>query len=96
VTEAYFDDEGRLTQWPSRKRREHQRAVLRRLAERFETGRPYSEMEVNAVLKAAHTFGDHALLRRELYEEGLLRRTNDGARYWREGVADAPEATDGL
>jgi hypothetical protein len=81
--EGYFDREGRLLLWPSRKRSDLRRLVLERLIERFELGRGYAEPEVNAILKAAHTFEDHVLLRRELFDGGLLDRLPDGRRYWR-------------
>ncbi|RYG46181.1 DUF2087 domain-containing protein [bacterium] len=81
--EGYFDREGRLVLWPSRKRGDLRRLVLERLIERFEPERDYKEIEVNAILKAAHTFEDHALLRRELSDGGLLDRLPDGSRYRR-------------
>ncbi len=48
--------------------------VLRWLAERFEYGRAYSEREVNDLLAASHP--DYATLRRELYDNYLLDRTD--------------------
>lgn len=56
-----------------------QRFALERLASAFDPGRVYSEREVNEALRDRHTFGDWALLRRELVEGGLLRRTPNGA-----------------
>ena len=41
------------------------------------------EAAVNDLLNRWHTFADPAYLRRSLVDEGLLRRTDDGARYWR-------------
>lgn len=78
--EQFFDEHGRLTVWPARPA--HRQAVLERLLDSFEPGRLYSEPEVNDVLKDLHTFGDHALLRRELFERGLLDRERNGAAYW--------------
>ncbi len=46
--------------------------------------RRYGEREVDAILKQWHTFGDHATLRRDLYDNGFLGRTRDGSQYWRE------------
>jgi hypothetical protein len=83
----YLDDEGRLTTWPSaRNRKAVQTLVLRYLAEKFEFGRDYSEREVNDLLNRWHTFGDPALLRRELFENGYVNREKSGARYWRTKV----------
>jgi hypothetical protein len=77
----YLDQEGRLTQWPSP--RILQRVALDYLATKLEIGQVYSEKDINKLLNLWHTFGDPALLRRELYELGLLNRHKDGAEYWR-------------
>jgi hypothetical protein len=53
------------------------------------TGQPlfalpaYSERQVNDILQAWHSFGDHSLLRRELCDRGLLARDTSGIRYWK-------------
>lgn len=74
-----FDTQGRLQQWPAK--RSVQQLVLWPLWMRFEAKRVYREAEVNAVLKAAHGFGDHATLRRELIMARLLERTPDCREY---------------
>ena len=59
---------------------------------KFEFGRTYRELEVNAILKGWHGFSDWALLRRELFERRLLDRTPNGLSYTRvepHGVPDA-------
>lgn len=48
--------------------------VLRYLAQRFEPGRDYYESEVNRILQGVHK--DHAMLRRYLVDEKLLRRAS--------------------
>jgi hypothetical protein len=78
----YLDKQGRVKTWPSRQHKRLQREVLEYLAAKFEKGRHYSEREVNALLNRHHTFGDPALLRRELIEAGLLVRKRDGSAYW--------------
>ncbi len=77
----FLDGEGRVTVYPSA--RKDKRQVLAYLAERFEPDRPFTEREVNQVLRRHHMFEDWALLRRELFDEGFLDRDRDGARYWR-------------
>ncbi|MET0599014.1 MAG: DUF2087 domain-containing protein [Mesorhizobium sp.] len=77
---ALIDAEGVVTRWP-RKSAERQR-VLDHLAARFEAGRFYSEAEVNEILRRHHSFGDWALLRRELFEAGRLGRDARAGRYW--------------
>jgi hypothetical protein len=79
---TFMDGEGRLKAWPSRKKRSVQLLALSWLAAKFERGRDYTEFEVNAILNEHHTFGDWALLRREMFELGLLCRTPDVRRYW--------------
>ncbi len=85
-----FDTRGRLVQWPAK--RAVQKLVLWPLWMRFEAKRSYSESEVNTVLKAAHGFGDHATLRRELVEAGLLARTPDCREYRKCTPRAEPEA----
>jgi hypothetical protein len=77
----HLDGEGRLMLWPSK--RTLQLVALDYLASKFEAEKVYSEKEVNTLLGQFHTFGDAALLRRELYEKGLLNRAKDGSEYWR-------------
>ena len=77
----FFDVQGRLTTWPARQ--QDQIAVLDHLASLFEPGTVYTEKEVNTTLNQHHTWRDPATLRRELYNNFLLDRTSDGARYWR-------------
>jgi len=83
-----FDASGRLARWPTR--RALQVLVLWGLWLRFDAKRRYREREVNGVLNAHHTFGDHCLLRRELVEQQLLTRTPGGAEYRK--VAARPDA----
>ncbi|MCI8360965.1 MAG: DUF2087 domain-containing protein [Clostridiales bacterium] len=54
------------------------------LANKLETGKQYTESEINALLNRWTTFGDPATLRREMYNKRLLNRTNDCRHYWKE------------
>jgi hypothetical protein len=74
-----FDDAGRMTRWPHKY--SVQRLALWVLWMQFESRRVYTEREVNAVLKAWHTWGDHVTLRRELINDRLLTRKSDGSQY---------------
>ncbi|QAT51118.1 DUF2087 domain-containing protein [Caproiciproducens sp. NJN-50] len=58
--------------------------VLKRVAEAFESGKTYSEQEVKELL--AGIYADHATLRRSLIDFGYLKRTSNGASYWREAA----------
>ncbi len=86
--DRYFSPQGVLLLWPSPKKRRVQEGVLRRLGLVFELGRDYSEGEINDLLKQFLGFDDYVLVRRELIELGVLKRTRDGRRYWRTEVAD--------
>ena len=75
----YMDDDGRLNGWPSK--RTKQTAALEYLATKFEPGRQYTELETNEILKRWHTFGDWAMLRRDMVDAGLLVRDDHGYSY---------------
>jgi hypothetical protein len=85
--DRFVDSQGRLKAWPAKGR--IQAVAIRWLASKLETGRSYSEREMNEVLLRYHTFGDPALLRRELFISRLVDRVADGSRYWRSAVAAA-------
>ncbi len=74
-----FDDDGRLVRWPTRFA--IQRMAMWVLWTRFDAKRAYTEREVNAILRDAHLFGDHATLRRELVNHRLLERESDCSAY---------------
>ncbi|WP_271712886.1 DUF2087 domain-containing protein [Anaeromicropila herbilytica] len=77
----YIDKDGKIKIWPSKHESKYQ--ILLYLVENFEYNHFYTEKEVNMIIKDHHTFGDFFLLRRELIEKKLLKRTDDGAKYWR-------------
>lgn len=79
----FLDDQGRLTEWPSKNKREAQRQVRDYLASKIETRKEYTETEINEILSQWATIGDPALLRRELIEAGWLKRNRDGSKYRR-------------
>ena len=79
VLRAFLDADGRLTVVPAR--RWKRRVVLDHLAQMFEPGPRYPQIEVNPRLRAVHD--DLAILRRYLVDEGFLDR--DTGVYWRIG-----------
>ncbi|GFK95147.1 hypothetical protein NNJEOMEG_03005 [Fundidesulfovibrio magnetotacticus] len=87
---GYFDAQGRLIRWPGK--HSHREPCLWALWARVPAGRDMDEPGVNEVIRQAHLFGDHALLRRELFDHGLLARTPDGRVYRRVERAPGPEA----
>jgi hypothetical protein len=76
---ASFDDGGRMTRWPVKF--SVQKLAMWVLWTRFDGKRCYTESEVNAVLKQANTFFDHATLRRELINHRLMARKSDCSEY---------------
>ncbi|MFZ5952799.1 MAG: DUF2087 domain-containing protein [Candidatus Rifleibacteriota bacterium] len=54
--------------------------VLRHIAQRFETGKIYTEKQINSILK--DVYDDYVMLRRYLIEYGFIDREPDGSRYW--------------
>ncbi len=76
---ATFVKEGRIVTMPTR--RAKRLVVLDHVAQSFEPGRTYPEVEVNEVLRGFHE--DVAALRRYLVDEGFLSR--EAGVYWRTG-----------
>lgn len=74
-----FDSRGRLLRWPNKY--SVQKLAMWVLWTAFDGRRSYTEREVNAVLKAANTFGDHVTLRRELVNHRLMARKSDCSEY---------------
>jgi len=76
-----FDSRGRMTRWPPK----HSERVLCLwgLWATLPSKQVLTERAVNDHLNARHLFGDHALLRRELCDHGLMTRTRDGREYRR-------------
>ena len=74
-----FDARGRLVRWPHKF--SVQRVAMWALWTHFDGRRVYSEKEVNEVLKAWNTWGDHVTLRRELINHRLMSRKSDCSEY---------------
>ena len=78
--ESIIDKNGIVIRWP--KKKEEKLAVLNYLITKFEPGLEYKELQVNQILKQWHSFGDYALLRRELYDNFLMDRNPEKGVYW--------------
>ena len=78
----YYDSQGRLSQYPTRK--PMRIIALTKIADCFEFGRNYTEKEVNAIIKQNISFSDIELVRREMFQLKLIGRLRDGSAYWRE------------
>ena len=85
----FCDANGRLTALPAKHKKKLM--ALWYLAWKIETGRQYTEQEINDLLDEWTLFHDAATLRRELYNKHLLNRTTDCTSYWR--AEDIPPLT---
>lgn len=70
---------GKLTGLPAKRRKKI--FALCWLAEHIPQEKAYTEAEFNELLEHLHSFGDPALLRRELCDLGLVSRSADGRTY---------------
>jgi len=77
----YFDLNGQLSRWP---KKYNQRVLcMWVLWSRLPARQPMTELEIDEQLILAHSFCDHAMLRRWLVDENLVSRTADGREYKR-------------
>jgi hypothetical protein len=86
----FFDARGRLVRWP--KKHSERVVCLWVLWTRLPARTPLDERRISDLLDTLHLFGDHALLRRELVDQGMVRRTPDGRAYTRLERRPQPEA----
>lgn len=77
----HFDAAGRLVRWPSKDSR--RQLCLWVMWSRMPAGQTFTEAGINALLRAEHLFDDPALLRRAMFDTGLIWRTPDGRSYRR-------------
>lgn len=75
----FLNADGKLTAFPAKRKMKVYALVY--LAEKIDSGREYSEREINDILLDWHTFADPATLRRELYDYRFLDRSKDGRSY---------------
>ncbi len=82
ILNGYLNEEGKFDRFPGKKQKKKQALMLQFLAQKFESGKKYSEMEVNEILNQYHSFNDPATLRRLMFGSKLINRTLDGKSYW--------------
>lgn len=85
-----FDDTGRMQRWPSK--RSDQILALWIIWSFIPSGTQYTEMEVNGMLNGWHDINDHAMLRRDLCDLGLMQRTPTGSVYRKVDAEVPPDA----
>ena len=74
-----FDDKGRLQRWPNK--RSEQELALWIVWSQLPDDMRMNELEFSTLLRRWHDFNDHAVLRRDLFDMGLVRRTPTGSVY---------------
>ena len=81
IMKSVFESEHplRLRAFPPKAKK--QIVILARVVQELQTGKEYTERELNDVLGAIYE--DYAILRRGLIDYGYMGRTRDGKRYWR-------------
>jgi hypothetical protein len=72
-------DHGKLSAYPTKRKK--QIIALAWISEHIPADRTYSEKEFNALLSELHSFGDPALLRRELFDHYIIERSIEGKEY---------------
>lgn len=77
----FQDEHGRITAWPSNRRRVHQQAILHYLKGLFETGVSYDQGEADQILADHSTLEDPSMLLNELLAGDYL--ATDGKIFWR-------------
>ncbi|MEK6223203.1 MAG: DUF2087 domain-containing protein [Chloroflexota bacterium] len=77
IIETYCDDEGRITQFPTKKKKFE--VLLRYVLKPFEVGVHYPEKQVNEILAKFNP--DTALFRRALIEYKFMAREGGGGAY---------------
>lgn len=86
----FVDGSGRFTTMPSRLKK--QKMMLWELAQAFDRDREYSEKEVNALINGMTVFRDHATLRRDMVDSGLMERDRACRVYKAREIAEDAEA----
>jgi predicted transcriptional regulator len=79
VLATFTDSEGKIIAFPAQEKKFI--CLLKYVLKSFESGRHYSEKEVNAILLRFNE--DVASLRRGLIEYKLMKRQGGGGEYWR-------------
>ncbi len=76
----YLDKNGLINTFPSKKK--NKIIVLNYIIKSFDENKIYNEKEVNDIINNLTSFKDQSTIRRELYDNYLIDRSNDGRQYW--------------
>jgi len=64
LLKGYITEDGKFDRMPGKRQKKKLAIMLQYLAQQFEVGKQYTEMEVNEILNKHHSFKDPATLRR--------------------------------
>jgi len=78
VMKTFTDEEGRIIAFPKQEKK--YMVLLKYVFLAFETGRTYTGVEVDEIIKRYHE--DSASLRRSMIEYRWMERSKDGTQYW--------------
>ena len=83
IIKTYFDitEPLNLKSFPTKEKRKI--VVLRKISTLFKSGKKYSEIQINTILKPV--YADFVTIRRYLIEYGFMERTKDCKEYWLKG-----------
>lgn len=76
---SFIDGDGKLIAMPSKKKR--QLYAIWYIASKIDSGKTYTEREINEAINSLTVFKDPATLRREMYDRFLLDRSPDCREY---------------
>lgn len=86
----YFDASGRMGSWPAKTSLQH--LCLWGLWSRLPVGQKLTERQISALLQTWHLFGDAAILRRTMVEQGLVSRDAGVSVYLRQEITPPADA----
>lgn len=76
---SFIDYDGKLIAMPAKKKR--QLYAIWYIASKIDSGKTYTEREINEVINSLTVFKDPATLRRQIYDRFLLDRSPDCKQY---------------
>lgn len=76
----YYDENGLLIQYPTK--RPMRVIALEKIAKTLDAEKKYTEKQINEVIINSISFSDIELIRRELFQYGMIDRLRDGSQYW--------------
>lgn len=76
----YLNEDGKVKVWPSK--RKNKLFVLEYIVDAL-AYESLTEKQIDEYIYQYIAFDDHVIVRRELYENKLIDRTQDGKTYWR-------------